>query len=155
MKIFIHGLDSSSQGAKAKYFRSRYHDMLIPDFTGPLQERMARLKTLLHGQSDITLIGSSFGGLMASIYAIENAPPAIQIVLLAPALNFAEFMKYRGRKSDVPAIIYLGKYDTVTPLAEVRPAAEEIFTHLDFHVLEDDHLLRKTFHNINWRKILS
>jgi len=43
MKIFLHGLESSSRGAKAAFLRDLYPDMLIPDFKGSLAERMASL----------------------------------------------------------------------------------------------------------------
>jgi predicted esterase YcpF (UPF0227 family) len=69
MKIFLHGLESSSRGAKAAFLRDLYPDMLIPDFKGSLTERMASLHAILAGQKNIIVIGSSFGGLMATIFA--------------------------------------------------------------------------------------
>ena len=71
-RVFIHGLESSSQGVKGVFFRERYPDMIIEDFSGPLEERMEKLNRLLSGREDLILVGSSFGGLMAAIYACEN-----------------------------------------------------------------------------------
>ncbi|HYQ60398.1 MAG TPA: hypothetical protein VEP29_05070, partial [Desulfatiglandales bacterium] len=65
LRMFIHGLESNNQGTKAVYFRKHFPDMLTPNFPGSLDERMADLRTLLSGKRDITLVGSSFGGLMA------------------------------------------------------------------------------------------
>jgi hypothetical protein len=50
MRVFIHGLESSSQGNKARYFRERYPDMLIEDFQGTLSERMDLLDRILSGK---------------------------------------------------------------------------------------------------------
>ena len=66
---FIHGLESSSQGAKGVFFRQRYPDMIIEDFEGPLSERMEKLKELLANKDNLILVGSSYGGLMAAVYA--------------------------------------------------------------------------------------
>ena len=32
-RVFIHGLESTSQGTKGVYFRERYPDMIINDYT--------------------------------------------------------------------------------------------------------------------------
>ena len=36
-RVFIHGLDSSSRGTKGTFFRGRYPEMLMEDFSGPLE----------------------------------------------------------------------------------------------------------------------
>jgi pimeloyl-ACP methyl ester carboxylesterase len=71
-RVFIHGLESSSQGTKGVFFREHYPDMIIEDFGGPLGERMEALNRLLMDRNDLILLGSSFGGLMAALYACEN-----------------------------------------------------------------------------------
>ena len=71
-KIFLHGLDSSSQGTKGKYFKEKFPGMLVPDFSGSLSIRMEKLYDILSGKTEITLIGSSYGGLMATIFTLEN-----------------------------------------------------------------------------------
>jgi hypothetical protein len=60
MKIFLHGLESSSKGAKATFLRNNFPDMEIPDFKGGLTERMASLYNILAEQNDVILIGSIF-----------------------------------------------------------------------------------------------
>ena len=107
MKIFLHGLESSSRGAKATFLQGLYPDMVIPDFTGSLAERMASLRAKLAGQKDIKLIGSSFGGLMAAIFAMENQEAVVRIVLLAPALNFPEFSGYTFQRLKNPESYFL------------------------------------------------
>ena len=68
--IFLHGLESSNMGTKSVFFRERFPDMLLPNFDGSLEKRMKRLYGILRGKSEILFVGSSFGGLMASVFAM-------------------------------------------------------------------------------------
>ena len=154
LRIFIHGLESNNQGTKAVYFRKHFPDMLTPNFPGSLDERMADLRTLLSGKRDITLVGSSFGGLMASIFVMENEPRVKRLVLLAPAVNLMEFSPYRNRKIQVPVHIYHGRQDEVIPLEDVQTVARQVFSDLTFHSVDDDHYLHKTFEKIDWDTLL-
>ena len=155
LRIFIHGLESNNQGTKAVYFRKNFPDMLTPNFPGSLDERMADLRALLSGESDIILVGSSFGGLMASIFVMENEPRVKRLVLLAPAVNLMEFSPYRNRKIQVPVHIYHGRQDEVIPLEDVEGVARQVFSDLTFHAVDDDHYLHKTFEKIEWDRLLS
>jgi len=154
LRMFIHGLESNNQGTKAVYFRKHFPDMLTPNFPGSLDERMADLRTLLSGKRDITLVGSSFGGLMASIFVMENEPRVKRLVLLAPAVNLMEFSPYRNRKIQVPVHIYHGRQDEVIPLEDVQSVARQVFSDLTFHSVDDDHYLHKTFEKIDWDTLL-
>jgi pimeloyl-ACP methyl ester carboxylesterase len=154
MKIFLHGLDSSSQGTKAVFFRERYSDMLIPDFSGSLEERMQKLEGILLGRSGIRLVGSSFGGLMAALFAMQHEARVERLVLLAPAINLLGPSGFPERPISVPVRIYHGTHDETIPLREVRAVARKIFPHLTFHEVEDDHNLHKTFHTLDWDGLL-
>ena len=155
MKIFLHGLESSSRGAKATFFRALCPEMMIPDFRGTLSERMTALRAILAGQENIMLLGSSFGGLMATIYAMSQSDTVDRLILLAPALNFPELSNYPGRRLEIPTWMIIGKADTVTPPAEVVPVAEKIFTVLHYYEVDDDHLLARTFRKLDWESMLS
>lgn len=154
MKIFLHGLESSSKGAKATFLRDLFPEMMIPDFKGSLSERMTSLHAVLAGQKNIMLVGSSFGGLMATIYAMENNSAVNRIVLLAPALNFPEFSNYALQMIDIPTWMIIGKDDTVTPVDEVLPVAQRIFSDLSYNEVDDDHFLAKTFRSFDWQAML-
>ena len=154
-RIFIHGLESSNKGTKAVFFLDKYPDMIIPTFTGNLHERMKKLNRILSGKSDIRIVGSSFGGLMASLFAMENSPQVKRMILLAPAINLIEFAPKRREKVSVPVCIYHGRDDNVIPLKEVDPIAKEIFTDLSFNIVDDDHLLHKTFKGLDWDSLLA
>ena len=154
-RIFIHGLDSSNKGTKAVFFRERYPDMILPTFTGSLQERMKRLEGILSGKSGIRLVGSSFGGLMASLFAVKHQPIVEKMILLAPAINFMEFAAHVNDTISLPVWIYHGISDEVIPLAEVESIAKKIFNNLSFNAVDDDHFLHKTFAAIDWKSLLS
>jgi len=155
LRIFIHGLDSSNQGTKSVFFREKYPDMVIPYFTGSLDERMKSLRSVLFQKTDIILVGSSFGGLMAAIFAMENEERVDRMILLAPAINLVEFADYRSKTLSVPVWIYHGSADEVIPLNEVEKVAKSVFHHLSFNVVEDDHYLYKTFKTLDWDRLLS
>jgi len=155
LRIFIHGLESNNQGTKAVYFRKNFPGMLSPNFPGPLDERMEKLQTALSGQSKIILVGSSFGGLMASIFAMENEPRVKRLILLAPAINLMEFTPYRERKIEMPVHVYHGRQDDVISLEDVQKVARQVFSNLTFHAVDDDHYLHKTFEKIEWDTLLS
>ena len=155
LRIFIHGLESNNQGTKAVYFRKNFPGMLTPNFPGPLDERMEKLQTVLSGQSDILLVGSSFGGLMASIFAMQNEPRVKRLILLAPAINLVEFTPYRDRKVQIPVHLYHGRQDEVISLEGVQSVARQVFSDLAFHAVDDDHYLHKTFEKIEWDTLLT
>jgi len=155
LRLFIHGLESNNQGTKAVYFRKNFPGMLTPNFPGPLQERMAKLQAILSGQSDILLVGSSFGGLMASIFTMDHEARVRRLILLAPAINLMEFTPYRERKLSMPVTLHHGRQDEVISIEEVRKVARQVFSNLTFHAVDDDHYLHKTFETIEWGTLLS
>ena len=154
-RIFIHGLESSNQGTKSVFFREKYPDMVIPYFRGPLDERMRSLRSVLFQKTGIILVGSSFGGLMATIFAMENEERVERMILLAPAINLVEFADYRSKAISIPVWIYHGRSDEVIPLNGVESVARSVFRDLSFHVVEDDHYLHKTFKTLDWDRLLS
>ena len=153
--IFIHGLDSSSQGTKATWFRRHFPAILLPDFNGSLAQRLKKLQAIAADRPDLLLIGSSFGGLVASIFGLEHPSLVKRLILLAPALNFPPFSQYAASTCQIPTHIYIGRNDTVCPPEEVLAAATRFFTRLTIHQSDDDHLLHKTFTAINWTSLLS
>lgn len=152
--IFIHGLEGTSQGEKARLLRSIFPAILTPDFTGGLETRLDSLRSILGVEKGWRVIGSSFGGLMAAIFACERPAQVEQLILLAPALPWPDFAASPPSMVDVPVIIYHGTQDTIVPLQPTRDLAEKIFGNLDFRIVDDDHGLYKTVHAIDWKTIL-
>lgn len=152
--IFIHGLMGSSQGYKATLLRGKFPGILTPDFSGSLEERMQRLNEILAEEVGWTMVGSSFGGLMAAMYAYRHPQQVKKLVLLAPALVWPEFAANPPTAVDIPVTVYHGSRDEVIPLEEVRPLAEQVFRNLTFNVVDDDHGLHKTVNAIDWHSLL-
>ncbi len=154
VRIFIHGLESSNQGTKGLFFKKEFPDMIIPNFPGTLQERMQKLNETLSTETGIRLVGSSFGGLMAAMFAMDNENRVDRMILLAPALNLMGFSDAYERETSVPTWIYHGKDDEVIPLDAIEEVAKKTFRHLTLHAVDDDHYLHKTFKTIDWQKLL-
>ena len=154
-RIFLHGLDSSNQGVKAAFFREHFSDMIVPTFTGDLLTRMEKLREILTAKSEITMVGSSFGGLMASIFAMENPSLVKKLILLAPAIHVIKNAPVTIRTISTPIQIYHGDKDEVIPLADVESIARELFRNLSFNIVQDDHSLHETFKALNWKALLA
>ena len=128
--------------------------MLTPDFKGDLSARMVSLETILAGKENIVMVGSSFGGLMGTLYAMQKQESVSHLVLLAPALNFPEFSQYKLKRIGTPTRIIIGRDDTVTPVKEVLPLARKIFADLSFDEVDDTHMLAETFSKFEWQAML-
>ena len=153
-KLFIHGLESSSQGTKSVFFKERYPNMIVEDFRGSLEERMKKLNRILLDKKDLVLVGSSFGGLMAAIYTCNNEDKVKKLILLAPAINLEEFKPYLNNRIDIPVIIYHGRNDDVVPVASVQIIARKVFTNITYNIVDDDHPLKETFESFDWDELL-
>lgn len=153
--IFIHGYESSGQGYKGQFLRTIFPNIITPDFTGELEERMEQLFPILAPHGDWVLIGSSFGGLMSVKYASEFPEKVAQLILFAPAL----IPPYMPQNMDFPSLsipttIYHGQQDEVVSLDIVRQKATKIFPNLAFQVVKDDHFLRPTVKRVPWSKLV-
>ncbi len=152
--IFLHGLESSSQGEKAVLLRSLFPGISTPDFTGSLAERMAQLYSILGDKTGWTIIGSSFGGLIGALFTCQHPGQVRKLILLAPALSLPEFAEHLPAPVDVPTIIIHGTQDEVVPLVPVRALAERVFRNLNYRIVDDDHRLMKTAQEIDWHALL-
>jgi pimeloyl-ACP methyl ester carboxylesterase len=153
--IYLHGSESTSNSGKARLFREWFPGMLTPDFTGSFEERMHQLYPILSDQKDWTIIGSSFGGLMGTVFTCNHPDQVRKLILLAPALLREQFASYLDLQSvSVPTIIIHGTLDTVVPLEPVRTIAQKLFTNLTYYIVEDDHRLHKSVHELDWNTIL-
>ncbi len=153
-RVFIHGLESSSRGTKATFFKRRYADMIVENFYGTLDQRMGKLNALLSDNPSVIIVGSSFGGLMAAIFACENPRRVTKLILLAPALIFRDFEPYLHHRLDIPVTVYHGKKDDVISVAPVYDVARRVFADLTFNTVDDDHALKNTFQYIDWDQLL-
>ncbi|MEP7137165.1 MAG: YqiA/YcfP family alpha/beta fold hydrolase [Chloroflexota bacterium] len=167
--IYLHGSDSNSNSGKARLFREWFPGMLTPDFSGSFDERMSQLGTILSDKTDLTIIGSSYGGLMGTVFTCEHPHQVRKLILLAPSLvrdssgayHDPAIGEYLGgsrrflQAVSVPTVIVHGTKDDVVPLEPVRVTAQILFTNLTYHIVEDDHRLQKSVHELDWETILA
>jgi alpha-beta hydrolase superfamily lysophospholipase len=161
--IFIHGLESSGEGFKGNFLKKIIPDILTPSFepyqsnlsiTLLLKKRMQQLESLLKLDSLWIMIGSSFGGLMATLYALQNPNKVSKMILLAPALNERYFPKKQINAIAIPVIIFHGKFDNVVARGPTEVIARKYFSNLEYNIVDDDHYLRLTVQALDWKQLL-
>lgn len=153
-RVFVHGLESSSQGNKGVYFKQHYPDMIVEDYPGTFRERMDKLNALLKDRDNLIVVGSSYGGLMAAVYACENDARMRKLILLAPALNLEEFDPYLKNIISLPVVVYHGAADDVVPVAAVKKIAGAVFPNVEYNIIDDDHSLHAKFESLDWEMLL-
>ncbi len=95
--IYLHGFASSPNSTKAKYILDRFAQnqikLEIPDLNCDdfyhltITRQLKQVALLLEQKKDVTIIGSSLGGLTAA-YVAEKYLQIKRLVLLAPAFGF-------------------------------------------------------------------
>ena len=161
--VYLHGSESDSNSGKARLFREWFPGMLTPDFTGSFDERMSQLHSNLADKTDWVLIGSSYGGLMGAVFTLDHPEQVRKLVLLAPALLLdpiaslsqpRPFDQTQDKPVSVPTVVIHGTLDTVVPFEPVHQIVRKLFTNVKYHIVEDDHRLGKSVHELDWNSIL-
>ena len=147
--MFLHGLDSSSQGRKARLLASL--GVETPYFRGDLAARMEQLEPLL-GSERWVLVGSSFGGLMAGLWTLRHPERVARLILLAPAFHRPDFVVEQA--VDVPTLLVHGVRDSVVPHELARERAALAFRCLRVEWVDDDHRLEATALRMDWASLL-
>lgn len=151
--LFLHGLESSSRGTKGRFLKGLFPDIIAPDFQGSLQMRMQKLEEVCTSLDNLIIIGSSYGGLMATCYAIKHPEKIQKLILFAPALNFPEY-EPPDKPLEIQVDIIIGKADDVTPPDRVIPLAQKTFSAPSIHEVEDDHMLHQTYATLDWQQLV-
>ncbi|MFT5697573.1 MAG: pimeloyl-ACP methyl ester carboxylesterase [Desulforhopalus sp.] len=151
--FFLHGLESSGNGTKGRFFGEHFPHIIRPDFEGGLATRINRLEGLCTGDENITLIGSSFGGLMACHFADNHRQRVSRLILMAPALNFEAYTPPSPPIS-IPTLLVIGTHDETTPINPVVGLAQSSFSNLTVWISDDDHMLHSSFAQLDWSTLL-
>lgn len=125
--IYLHGWASSPFSDKARFFSQQFQQanipLIIPDLNQPdfyhltLSRQIEQVRALINSD-EVTLIGSSLGGLTA-LWVAESCPQVKQVVTLAPALNFLEAKEiFMGSEQ-------IQQWQTAQELAVYHYAAQE------------------------------
>ena len=125
---FLHGLDSSPQGTKARLLKSYEPACLIPELPADIHARVKFLEDLL--LEPVLLIGSSLGGLTALLYAMRSPGMVRGMVLCAPAVGTRDVKLFTEEEEEfisrvhvprgIPAFVMAGLKDEVIPLEAIR-----------------------------------
>lgn len=86
--VFLHGLESGPHGSKYQALRKLDPNILTPDCTGILgiDKRLEVIEESLAEVEWMVIVGSSFGGLAALLFAQKNRDRVAGCLLCAPAL---------------------------------------------------------------------
>ena len=115
---------------------------------------MLELNSILNSKNNWIIIGSSFGGLMGTIFTLENPEKVTKLVLLAPYLN-AQFINFDNYEPiDTPVVVYHGKNDNVIPYSIAKEKANKFFLNLRYNIVDDDHFLHPTVLSLDWRSLI-
>jgi pimeloyl-ACP methyl ester carboxylesterase len=161
--IFIHGLESSGSGFKARFLKNQIPEIIIPDFEPfrpemsidlLLMKRMEQLESIMNRSSSWIIIGSSFGGLMGALYTLQKPLEIYKLILLAPYLIEKHFNQSNLKPTNIPVIVFHGKNDSVVNHQRTKEFAQKYFNNLQYHIVNDDHFLHSTIQCLNWKELI-
>ena len=137
--VFLHGLETGPHGTKYQALRAVYPALQAPDCTDIFnaEERLAVVERALEGQRDLVLVGSSFGGLVAVLFADRHPDRVRAYVLCAPAVHAERTAGVTRVPSS--AVILHGNRDDAVPI-EVSRAFSQRFG-IPLVEVDDDHRL--------------
>ena len=150
---FLHGMESSPRGTKARLIKQHFPDCIIPHLPPELALRDKILDKLITKPS--CLIGSSLGGLSALFFAMDKPHLVEEMILLAPAVGFYDSRAFTVEEQDriystyIPnefkCTIFAGKHDEVIPMDSIRDLISRSPTHsgITFQEVDDDHSLNR------------
>ncbi len=135
---FFHGLESGPHGTKYNRLSEDY-EVVSPDFEGMMDiwERLEKAERITEGMTDLVVVGSSFGGLLAALLYSRHPDRFHGYVLMAPAL-YKEAAEQVERMPD-NAIVIHGVHDDVVPIDAVRDKCAQFG--VEVTEVDDDHPL--------------
>lgn len=111
--IYLHGLDSSPDAAKATitHTHAKEHGITVirPDLNCPPDEVVSKVAELIKNHPNAVLIGSSLGGYFATLISDMTGTPAILLnPSIRPDLSFRRFLQdnFDGHTLSDDGVIY-------------------------------------------------
>jgi pimeloyl-ACP methyl ester carboxylesterase len=135
---FFHGLESGPVGTKSARLMEDF-DVECPDFEGmmDIDERLEKAERLTRDETDMVVVGSSFGGLLAALLYAKHPERFRTYVLMAPAL----YRDAAERVDAMPpgAVVIHGRRDEVVPIDQVREFCADF--DVEFIEVDEEHRL--------------
>ena len=145
--LFCHGLEGTPNGTKVRAMQAAGIDVLAPDFQGQvIAQRLDTLRAVLDTIPEtepLLLAGSSYGGAVAAWTAVQQPERFAGLLLLAPALHYAEPPVPSPEAYvpvPIPTIVIHGTDDTVVPI-EASEAYAARAAHVQLRRVADGHRL--------------
>jgi pimeloyl-ACP methyl ester carboxylesterase len=141
--VFLHGLETGPHGAKWRALSAVLAGVIAPDCEGvmDIEERLSVVERALAGKGDLLLVGSSFGGLAAVLFASRHPDRVRGCVLCAPAVHRTAAAGVEWLPAET--VIIHGRDDEVVPLREVEAFARR-FPWARLLVVDDGHRLARS-----------
>ncbi|RJQ50026.1 MAG: alpha/beta hydrolase [Desulfobacteraceae bacterium] len=150
---FLHGLESSPQGTKARLLRKHYPECWIPELPPDIFKRAEIVEK--GTKTAMLIVGSSLGGLTAIMVAMRRPAMVSGMVLMAPAVGSFEggiladaagLTESLYIPAGVPAVIVAGIRDELIPVSAVRSLVERSPDpkSIRLHEVDDDHMLHRS-----------
>lgn len=139
---FFHGLESGPHGSKYQRLRES-NRVFAPDFQGmDVWERLDKIECETQGLRNLIIVGSSYGGLLASLFYSRNPERVRGLVLMAPALYQEAADKVERMPED--AVVIHARQDDIVPIGPVR---EKCARHgIQLTEVDDNHRLENSHH---------
>ena len=149
MIIWAHGLWGNPNGSKVTAIRDSGIKINSPDFNGrELGERVELLDNLVSNE-DVTLVGSSYGGLACALVAQKYPENVNGMLLLAPALHIPESPNDKPEEliapSNFPVTIIHSFTDEIVPISASKDYIKRSGKNLKLIEVEDSHVLENSF----------
>ena len=149
MIIWAHGLWGNPNGSKVTAIRNSGIKINSPDFNNmELGERVEVLDNLV-SNGDVTLVGSSYGGLACALVAQKYPENVNGMLLLAPALHLPESPNDETEElvapTNFPITIIHSFTDEIVPISASKDYIKRSGNNLRLIEVEDSHVLENSF----------
>ena len=149
MIIWAHGLWGNPNGSKVTAIRDSGIKINSPDFNNmELGERVEVLDNLVSNK-DVTLVGSSYGGLACALVAQKYPENVNGMLLLAPALHLPETPNNEPEElvapTNFPITIIHSFTDEIVPISASKDYIKRSGNNLRLIEVEDSHVLENSF----------
>ena len=150
---FLHGLESSPQGTKARLLKRHDPECWIPSLPQDIYQRVEIVENEV--REPMVFVGSSLGGLTAIMYAMRHPERVKALVLMAPAVGSRDKSILAEREEGlleslyipegIPTVIIAGTRDELIPVSAIRAviARSPQPVQIQLYEVDDDHNLHQ------------